>query len=61
MYLLYIFPQVSYFEIYMDKIRDLLDGKCLSHFGVFHKPQMINICDLCSKHVEKSNHISFRY
>ena len=22
--------QVSYFEIYMDKIRDLLDGKCES-------------------------------
>lgn len=22
--------QVSYFEIYMDKIRDLLDGECLS-------------------------------
>jgi kinesin family protein 5 len=32
--------KVSYFEIYMDKIRDLLDGRChLLELHVFHRNQ----------------------
>lgn len=32
--LIFFFPQVSYFEIYLDKIRDLLDGKFRGRWGV---------------------------